>query len=135
MIIKRDREEELLFRGVQIRDAIARWNKPKTLPGQAPIQQTHKLNELKDLLQDPYSLEKIHYLRRVYTDPITGKDFDPIIDPVKGIIGVKSSSQDPPLKQGNFPDDLKSFEKKEKYSDWQFNYLTTNQQLVPPPRL
>ena len=112
-IMQRELEEELLFRGGQIRDAIARWNKPpKALPGQAPIQQTHKLNDLKDLLQDPNTMETVRYLRRLYTDPITGKDFDPIIDPVKGIIGVKSSSQDPPLKQGNFPDDLKSSKKR-----------------------
>jgi type II secretory pathway pseudopilin PulG len=121
-IMQRDREEELLFRGMQYRDAIDRWNKPKVLPGQAPIQQTHKLNDLKDLLQDPNTMEKIHYLRRLYTDPITGKDFEPIVDPVKGIVGVKSSSQDPPLKRDNFPDDLKAFANKDKYSDWTFDY-------------
>lgn len=122
-IMQRDREEELLFRGMQYRDAIDRWNKPpKPLPGQAPIQQTHKLTDLKALLQDPYTVEKIRYLRRLYPDPITGKDFEPIVDPVKGIVGVKSSSQDPPLKRDNFPDELKAFANKDKYSDWTFDY-------------
>jgi hypothetical protein len=114
---------------MQYRDAIDRWNKPpKPLPGQAPIQQTHKLNDLKDLLQDPNTPETVRYLRRLYIDPITNKDFDLIVDPVRGIIGVKSSSQDPPLKRDNFPDDLKTFANKDKYSDWQFNYLTTANQ-------
>ena len=127
-IMTRDREEELLFRGTQIRDAIARWNKPRALPGQAPMQQTRRLNDLKDLLQDPNSPETIRYLRRLYTDPITNKDFEVIVDPVRGIVGVKSSSQAPPLKRDNFPDDLKTFANKDKYSDWQFNYLTTANQ-------
>src|SRR6266567_2485259 len=122
-IMKRDREEELLFRGGQIRDAIALWNKPpKPLPGQAPRQQTRRLNDLKDLLQDPNTPETVRYLRRLYTDPITGKDFELIVDPVRGIVGVKSSSQDLPLKRDNFPDDLKAFANKDKYSDWTFDY-------------
>src|ERR1035438_8599896 len=64
-IVQRDREEELLFRGSQIRDAITRWYKPR--PGQPPPTPLH---DLKDLLEDPRSLTKIHYLRRLYTDPM-----------------------------------------------------------------
>lgn len=123
-ITKRDREEELLFRGTQIRDAIAKWQKPRIIPGYATPQPAPPLRDLKDLLQDPTTPETKRYLRRLYTDPITGKDFEVISDAVHGIIGVKSTSQDPPLKRGNFPDDLKTFADKDKYSDWQFNYLT-----------
>ncbi|HEY6871359.1 MAG TPA: type II secretion system protein [Geobacteraceae bacterium] len=132
-ILKREREEELLFRGQQIRDAIAMWYKPR--PGQPPTQQTRPLRDLKDLLEDPNTAATVRYLRRLYTDPITNKEFDLITDPAQGIIGVKSSSQDAPLKRGNFPDDMKDFADKDKYSDWQFNYrskVLQQGQLRPP---
>jgi type II secretory pathway pseudopilin PulG len=131
-IMQRDREAELLFRGTQVRDAIARWNKPVKTQTQGQLVARPPLNDLKDLLQDPNTPETVRYLRKLYIDPITGKDFDLIRDPVRGIIGVKSSSQDPPLKRDNFPDDLKSFVNKDKYSDWQFNYLTTANQPGQP---
>jgi type II secretory pathway pseudopilin PulG len=123
-VMKREREEELLFRGSQIRDAIARWNKPR--PGQ------HVATPLKDmqhLLSDPRSLSNVRYLRRLYTDPVTGKEWVLITNPVKGIIGVASSSEEAPLKQANFPDELKDFEGKTKYSDWLFVYGPQ-----PPPQ-
>jgi type II secretory pathway pseudopilin PulG len=124
-IMQRDREEELLFRGTQYRDAIAKWHKPRGTPGQ-PKPPPRPLRDLRDLLQDPNTPETVRYLRRLYPDPITGKDFEVIMGDAssQGIVGVKSSSQDPPLKRGNFPDDLKAFADKDKYSDWQFNYLT-----------
>lgn len=127
-LMKREREAELLFRGSQYRDALARWYKPR--PGQPPTQQTRSPNELKDLLEDPLSQEKVRYLRRLYPDPITGKDFEPIRDVNKRIIGVKSTSTYPPLKKGNFPEDLKELADKNSYSDWQFVY---RQQAAPAP--
>jgi len=123
-VMKREREEELLFRGNQIRDAIARWNKPR--PGQHVAT---PLRDMQHLLSDPRSLSNVRYLRRLYTDPVTGKEWVPITDPVKGIIGVASSSEEEPLKQANFPDELNDFEGKTKYSDWQFVYRPQ-----PPPR-
>ena len=131
MMMKREKEEELLFRGDQIRYGIERWNTPK--PGQnisTPLQ------DLKDLLKDPRSLANMRYLRRLYTDPITGKDWTLIKDPVRGVIGVASPSEAEPVKKANFPivneklpdgvnyrpDIYKSFEGKKKYSDWQFVY-------------
>lgn len=118
MIMKREREEELLFRGQQIKDAITKWHNPRTTPGvTAPAR---PLVDLKHLLEDPNTPETVRYLRRLYTDPITNKDFELITDPVRGIIGVKSASQDPPLKTGNFPDDLKALSGRSKYSEWEF---------------
>ncbi len=119
-IMQREREEELLFRGTQIRDAIARWYTPR--PGQ---HQPTPLRDLKDLLQDPRSLTTVRYLRRLYKDPITGKEWAVINDPNKGISGVASTSQDKPLKVGGFPDDLQDFTDKQKYSDWQFVYVAS----------
>ncbi len=116
--MQREREEELLFRGTQYRNAIERWNNP--LPGQPPAM---RLSSLKDLLKDPRSAETIRYLRRLYKDPITGKDFAVLPpDPVRGIVGVASTSKAVPIKQDNFPEIYKEFKGKQKYSDWQFIY-------------
>jgi len=116
-MMKREREEELLFRGRQIRDAITHWYTPRGSEHAAT-----PLNDLKDLLQDPRSPQTVRYLRRLYTDPITNKEWVVIRDPAKGILGVASSSQDVPLKTGGFPDDLQDFVGKMRYSDWRFLY-------------
>lgn len=128
MLMKREREAELLFRGSQYRDAIARWYRPR--PGQTSFA-ARPLKDLKDLLEDPFSTERVHYLRRLYKDPITNKEFVPILDATQRIIGVKSTSEDPPLKQGNFPEELKALGGRSKYSEWEFTY----QQQAPVPPL
>ena len=97
MIMKREREKELLFRGSQIKEAIENWYNPKyTVPGVQPRAAVHPLMDLKDLLQDPYTLTPLRYLPhtyaaelddknpkcapncpklKVYQDPITGKEW------------------------------------------------------------
>jgi type II secretory pathway pseudopilin PulG len=119
-IMKREREEELLFRGCQIRDAIARWYKPR--PGEHVAT---PLRDLKDLLQDPRTPETVRYLRRLFKDPVTNGEWVIINDPSKGIQGVASASSEAPLKTSGFPDDLKDFSGKTKYSDWRFVYTPT----------
>jgi type II secretory pathway pseudopilin PulG len=120
MIMKR--EVELLFRGNQIMYTIADWYKS----GQG--RQAVPLKDLKDLLKDPHSAATVRYLRKLYKDPITGKDWTPIIDQARGgIVGVVSTSEEKPIKQ-DFTDYLKdtpqfkTFGKKNKYSEWQFDY-------------
>lgn len=110
-IMKREKEKELIFRGLQYRDAIERWSK-KGMP----------LKNLDDLLKDPYSVKGERLLRQRYKDPITGKDFKAVEDPNFGIIGVQSTSEAEPMKTGNFPEVLKEFEGKEKYNEWKFVY-------------
>ncbi len=116
-IMKREREEELLFRGQQYRNAIERWYKPR--PGQHVAT---PLRDLKDLLQDPRSLTTVRYLRRLYEDPLTGKEWTVIRDPSRGISGVASASAEKPFKTGGFPEELKEFAGKERYSEWVFLY-------------
>lgn len=125
LIMKREREEELLFRGSQIRDAITSWYAAKTGEHVAT-----PLTDLKDLLKDPRTPQTVRYLRRLYTDPITNKEWILISDPAKGIQGVASASEDMPLKKDGFPDDLQDFTGKTRYSDWKFVYkpsTTTSQ--------
>lgn len=117
MIMRRDREEELLFRGKQIKDAIRRYNEVSGQP-------VTSLADLRSLYEgDPRFLERRRYLRRNYLDPITGKEWNFIKNPARGIVGVVSSSDLKPLKKANFPEEFKEFEGKDKYSTWQFLYL------------
>ncbi len=126
-IMQREREEELIFRGTQYKDAITRWKKPR--PGQHVAT---PLRDLKDLLQDPRSLTTVRYLRRLYNDPVTGKEWKVISDPVNGIVGVASSSEDKPFKTDGFTDDLAGLNGKSSYSDWQFAYLKPGAPGISP---
>jgi type II secretory pathway pseudopilin PulG len=122
MVMKREKEAELLFRGGQILDAIERWRKPpsgRTATQQPPM----PIRDLKDLVEDPRSTQKVHHLRKVYLDPMTNKDFDVIKSPTMGIIGVASTSKEKPIKvdfQNMSGVYKKYFSNKEKYSDWKF---------------
>ncbi|MGD0587068.1 MAG: type II secretion system protein [Oryzomonas sp.] len=119
-IMKREREKELLFRGLQYRKAIAAWNTRPATTGATP--KVIPLNDLKDLLLDPSSLQHMKYLRQLYKDPMTGKEWSIIRDKGgKGIIGVASTSDDVPLKI-SFSEysGLDSFAGKKKYSEWRF---------------
>ena len=89
--------EEFLFRGMQYKDAIARWYKQ---PGGTGQRQRPALNELKDLLLDPNMPSKVRYLRTLYPDPLTGEDWVPIKGGATGgIIGVHSASEKEPIKK------------------------------------
>jgi hypothetical protein len=59
--IKRNREEELIHRGVQYSRAIRRYVK--------------KFGRYPARIEDLESTNNVHYLRKRYKDPITGKDF------------------------------------------------------------
>ena len=110
VIMQREREKELIFRGLQYRDAIERWSKKGTMP----------LLDIKHLLKDPRSASGDKYLRQLYSDPLTGAEWKIIKDANLGITGVVSTSNDEPFKQGNFPEVIKAFEGKKKYSEWEF---------------
>jgi type II secretory pathway pseudopilin PulG len=112
-ISQREKEKELLFRGSQIKEAIENWNNPKyTSPG-IPPRNRHPVMDLKDLLQDPYSLSKMRFLPhtyaaevddrnpkcapdcaklKIYQDPMTGKEWTII----RGSIGPNGPIPAPP---------------------------------------
>lgn len=128
VIMQREREKELIFRGLQYRDAIERWSK-KGVP----------LKDLKDLVEPTVSSNvdrsKDRLLRKLYTDPITGGEWKTLPnppDPIQGIWGVASTSGKEPFKQGNFPEVIKHFEGKKKYSEWEFVFKKTPAGLNTP---
>lgn len=121
-LMKREREEELLFRGRQIQDAIARWNTPR-----AGEHAATPLADLKDLLRDPRTPHTVRYLRKLYADPVTNGEWSIIRDPSRGILGVASTSGDAPLKRAGFPSGLAAFSDAARYSDWKFVYAPTSE--------
>jgi type II secretory pathway pseudopilin PulG len=109
---KREKEVELLFVGNQYRSAIERY----FLSG--PQRQYPRA--LEDLLKDPRRPGTERYLRRLYVDPITGKDWALVKGPDGGILGVHSASQEAPLKVAGFRPRDAAFEAAKAYSDWKF---------------
>jgi type II secretory pathway pseudopilin PulG len=128
MKAKRDKEDDLLYDLAQYRDAMRRWYKLDNNRAAGSVQAPVPLLDLKDLLKDPKSSSPTKYLRRLYLDPITGKEFQVIKEASGRIVGVKSSSEAQPIKQANFPDEFIAFEGRTKYTEWEFNCF------VAPPK-
>lgn len=125
--LDREREEELLFRGLQIQRALQRWHQPASGEHAAT-----KLTDLNNLVKDPRSAQNVRRLRKLYQDPVSKKDWLLIMDPTKGIVGVRPDSDAQPLKQDGFTDELKYLAGKQKYRDWEFRYRPTTVVVKTP---
>lgn len=96
---QRERETELLFRGLQLRDALQRFH-DQTPDGQRALPQS-----LDDLLTDVRRTEPRHHLRQLYADPFTGRaDWVLLRAPDGGISGLHSSTSRPLLRRHGLPD-------------------------------
>ena len=113
----RDKEAELLFIGDEFRRAITRYYEES--PG--GIKQYPK--KLADLLRDNRQPGIQRHLRKIYVDPLTGKNEWGLVE-VRGygITGVYSLYDKQPIKKANFPKTYKSFEGATTYADWKFVY-------------
>lgn len=112
---QREKEQELLFAGGQLRRAIAQYY--ANTPGKARRYPLH----LEELLKDPRHPGVRRYLRKIYLDPMTGKaEWGLVTGPGGEIYGVYSRSQDAPLKRAGFRLAEKDFEGRTKYSEWVF---------------
>jgi type II secretory pathway pseudopilin PulG len=121
---KADKEQELLWRGRQFRLAIKRYYDSKEVPSHVGL--NIYPSELKDLLKDPRSPGVHRYLRKIYIDPMTGKDdWVLVFDDKQHIKGVHSLSDGETLKRDNFDLDDSDFRGKARYSEWIFQYLGT----------
>ena len=121
----REKEAELLHIGNEYRKAIERYyvSGPKQYP-----------KSLADLVKDPRKPGTVRHLRRLYPDPITGKDeWGLVKSDDGGIAGVYSTSEAAPLKTGGFAVRDASFEEKTKYADWQFVYAAAPASAAPRP--
>jgi len=128
-IVQRAREEQLLWVGDQYRRAIESYF--ETAQAGVPGTYPHSLD---DLLKDPRFPQTVRHIRKLYKDPMTGKDFEPVRaggavtgtagigEGAGGIIGVRSTSQQEPFKKDGFPEEYADFRKAQRYSDWAFVY-------------
>jgi type II secretory pathway pseudopilin PulG len=156
-VVQRDREKQLLWVGNQYRLAIKSYATAMTgqggqvvggaaVPtvGQKKTVAAVYPNSLEDLLRDPRFQNPVRHIRKLYKDPITGKDFKLIRaggevtgagvatdTAAGGIIGVASTSEETPLKQDGFPDVYKDFKNASSYQDWQFVYTPGQEKQAP----
>lgn len=121
-------EQELLFVGMQYRQAIQRYY--ETSPSGKKYPPT-----LEALLLDERMPSIRRYLRRPYRDPLSGTtDWGLVMAPQGGIMGVYSLAGGKPLKRGNFPPPLDWKEGLESYADWKFVYVPAQgaSPAIPP---
>jgi type II secretory pathway pseudopilin PulG len=118
----REKERELLFAGMQIRNAIAHYyNGIAGRPAYPPT--------LEALLLDERAPGVKRHLRRIYRDPLSNTlQWGLLTAPGGGIMGVYSLAPGVPIKSANFPAALGwagTEEKREmrSYADWQFSYV------------
>jgi len=114
---RRAAEEDLLFVGMQYRNAFKSYYESAVAAQRYP-------GNLNDLLRDPRFPGVRRHLRKLYTDPITGKaEWGTLPAPGGGIMGVYSLSTDKPIKVALFPPEFSGFEGKESYADWVFAFV------------
>lgn len=120
---QREKEVELLFVGNQFRQAIALYY--QRTPGAAK----RYPEKIENLIEDWRYLSTQRYLRKFYTDPMTGKaEWGLVMAPEGGVMGVYSLSAGKPIKSAGFAhaEDVAGFAKATSYADWRFAYAPVN---------
>ena len=126
---QRDRERELLFIGGEFRRALESYRKahagsPQPYP-----------TDLTQLLGPGDRIEPARYLRRLYPDPMTGRiQWGLVRTPQGGIVGVHSSSNDPPVRIAAVSaTDSIDFAHATSYRDWIFRVSVATPAPASPP--
>lgn len=112
--IRREKEEELLFRGLAYKRALESYAKA-TPPGASP-----RPARIGDLLVDDRSSFRVRHLREDYVDPLTGDPFVVLFDAEGRVRGVASGDSRAPLKKSGFPDEIEEFALARTYGEWRF---------------
>jgi len=118
---RREKEEQLLFVGDQIRRALISYH--NAVPPGGARSLPHSLDEL---LADNRFPTPVRHLRRQYLDPITGRPEWRLLLMDGQIIGVSSTSTQTPVKVSGFPRPYEGFAGAASYSDWVFQLDRTN---------
>jgi len=111
---QRQRELELLFVGNQFREAIRAYAAASSGIPDYP-------RRLEDLVEDHRVPTLRRFLRRIYSDPMTGKPDWALIRQGDRIVGVHSTSMRAPQRRANFSQADSSFVGAKSYVDWQFS--------------
>lgn len=110
-------EDELLFIGSQFQAAFKTYYATSP-PGQRPYP-----SSLNDLIRDPRYAGVRRHLRKIYADPLTGREeWGTIEAPGGGIMGIYSLSAETPIRVVGFEPEFAAFDRKNKYSEWVFTY-------------
>lgn len=110
---RRAKEKQLLWTGTQYARAIKSYYLQSPGTRQLP-------NRLEDLVEDKRFPVSKYHLRQLYVDPVTGGEFGVVLGPDGRIAGVRSKSDDEPMKQDGFPARWRDFKGSTHYSDWLF---------------
>lgn len=115
---QRDKEQELLFVGEQIRRAIGSYY------DRTPGQPKRYPRALSDLLKDGRQVAVVRHLRRPYRDPLTlSQEWGLIKAKDGGIMGVYSLAKGQPFKRHGFPPALAEFNGRTSYAEWRFVHV------------
>ncbi|RMH33395.1 MAG: hypothetical protein D6690_12245 [Nitrospirae bacterium] len=118
VVMKREREAELWFRGNRVKEAIERY------VADYDVMKSVRPHRYPQTLQELTTLPK-RYLPVVYQDPITGDDFE-LIKSGTDIRGVRSRSLDVPFDQVRF-------KHAKTYHDIRFEAMPMNTNCQPNP--
>lgn len=115
---RREKERELVFVGLQYRNAIRQYYMASVGIKAYP-------RTLESLLRDERVPGIKRYLRRPYRDPLTNAaQWGLITAPDGGIMGVYSLAPGRPIKEANFPAELGwAGGVRTSYAEWQFIFL------------
>lgn len=124
----RDQEAELLAIGQEFRLAL------KSYAEATPVGQPDAPKELGELLRDPrYPAAKRH-LRRIYHDPLTGREeWGVERSPDGRIMGIHSLSTSPAFRRTGFPAGMEWFAKAERHDEWIFALVPTHAVVTHAP--
>ncbi|MEY4754324.1 MAG: hypothetical protein RJA44_1999 [Pseudomonadota bacterium] len=112
---QRDNEEDLLYAGLQYRQAIDAYYFRS--PGNAKQFPT----KLQDLVLDPRFPQPVRHIRKLYPDPLAPTRDWGLIRQGNFIVGVYSQSTGQPFRSANFDPALPdSFKSAASYKDWRF---------------
>ncbi|MEK7235887.1 MAG: hypothetical protein AAB242_04655 [Nitrospirota bacterium] len=115
VIVQRELEADLLAKGIEIQNALALYSATmkagRVVPGEIYPQSLAELTRLPK-----------PFLRKVYGDPMGHGQWDLVRAPTGGIMGVRSKSKGKPIKEKNFPLEVRHFEGRPTYYDWVFQY-------------
>ena len=124
-IVQREREADLLAKGIEIQNALALYSATikagRVIPGEVYPQ------TLADLTRLPKP-----FLRKVYLDPMESGEWEYLRAPTGGIMGVRSKSRAKPFRQKAFPLAVRHFEGRPTYRDWVFQHPSPSSVSIMP---
>lgn len=123
--VQREREIDLLAKGIEIQNALALYSATKKA-GRVMPEEVYP-QTLADLTRLPKP-----FLRKVYRDPMGHGEWEYLRAPTGGIMGVRSTSLAKPFRQRNFPLSVRHFEGRPTYHDWIFQYPSPSSAPIVP---